>query len=171
MHLYNTAVKEFKIRYATEKDCKLILKFINDLIDYEEMSDFSFATEESIYNSIFIRKKSTVIIGEWLGEPIATAIFFNNFSTFRGTEGVYIEDVFVNKLYRGKGLGKIIMSFIANYALSTGCSYMEWICLDWNKPSIDFYEKIGAKAMHEWVRFELSDAPLNKLVEFNNNPI
>lgn len=154
--LTDTAIKEFKIRYATKDDCGLILKMINELIEYENMTDESFATEESIYESIFLRKKAKVIIGEWLGEPVASAVFFNQFSTFKGTEGVYLEDIYVREKYRGKGLGKIMMAFVANYAMESKCPYMEWMCLDWNKDSIKFYEKMGAKTMNEWVKFELS---------------
>ncbi|MGL5126346.1 MAG: GNAT family N-acetyltransferase [Fusobacteriaceae bacterium] len=168
MVLFNTAIEEFKIRYATKDDCKLILQFINELIEYEKMTDYSFATEESIYQSVFVRKKSKIIIGEWLGEAVASAVFFNNFSTFKGTEGVYLEDIYIKENYRGKGLGKLMMSFVANYAQATNCNYMEWICLDWNKSSIEFYEKIGAKIMPEWVRFELSDQKLKEMAEYSN---
>jgi GNAT superfamily N-acetyltransferase len=154
--LFSTSIDEFKIRYATEKDCALILQMINELIEYENMTDESFATEESIYESIFIRKKAKVIIGEWLGEAVASAIFFNQFSTFKGTEGVYLEDIYIREKYRGKGFGKIMMAFVANYAKENKCPYMEWMCLDWNTPSIKFYEKIGARSMKEWIKFELS---------------
>lgn len=163
--LFNTSIKEFKIRYATEKDCGLILQMINELIEYEKMTEESFATEESIYESIFIRKKAKIIIGEWLNEPVASAVFFNQFSTFKGTEGVYLEDIYIREKYRGKGLGKIMMAFVANYAMENKCPYMEWMCLDWNVPSIKFYEKIGAKSMKEWIKFELSGSKLEEMAK------
>ena len=132
--LIDTDLTNFKLRFATTKDVKLILGFIKELADYENMSDDVVATEEILRESLFDRKMAEVIIGEYKNEPIGFALFFHNFSTFLGKPGIFLEDLYVQPEMRGKGIGKTILSFLAKIAIDRKCGRLEWCCLDWNKP-------------------------------------
>ena len=148
-------IKDFKIRIAEPTDVGLILKFINELADYEHMLDDVVATEELLTEFIFRQKKAEVIIGEYQQEPVCFALFFHNFSTFLGRPGIYLEDLFVKPEMRGKGFGKALLAHLSTLALERGCGRIEWSCLDWNEPSIQFYKQLGAKPMGEWTVYRL----------------
>jgi len=159
----NTNLTDFKLRFATTHDVSLILGFIKELADYENMSDDVVATEEVLRESLFERNIAEVIIGEYKNEPIGFALFFHNFSTFLGKPGIFLEDLYVQPEMRGKGIGKIILSFLAKLAIDRKCGRLEWCCLDWNEPSIKFYKQLGASSMDDWTVYRLDDEALDQL--------
>lgn len=156
----------FYIRFAEEKDVSLILSFIKELAEYEDLLDKVVATETILYDSLFKRKAAEVIIGEYNNEPVGFALFFHNFSTFLGQAGIYLEDLYIKPHMRGKGLGKILLSYLAKLAEERDCGRLEWWCLDWNEPSIKFYKSLGAEAMDEWTVYRVSKDNLNQLAHY-----
>ncbi|MBE5765552.1 MAG: GNAT family N-acetyltransferase [Clostridiales bacterium] len=152
-------------RPATEKDISLILHFIKGLADYENMSDDVVATEELLREWLFEKKTAEVLIASLDEKEVGFALFFHNFSTFLGRAGIYIEDVFVDPEYRGKGCGKALFREIARIAMQRGCGRMEWSCLDWNQPSIDFYLSMNARPMSEWTVYRLTQDEIRALAE------
>ncbi|HBP66397.1 MAG TPA: GNAT family N-acetyltransferase [Desulfosporosinus sp.] len=158
-----TNLPDFKLRFATTNDVSLILGFIKELADYENMSADVVATEEILRESLFERNIAEVIIGEYKNEPIGFALFFHNFSTFLGKPGIFLEDLYVQPEMRGKGIGKIILSFLAKLAIDRKCGRLEWCCLDWNEPSIKFYKQLGASSMDDWTVYRLDDEALDQL--------
>lgn len=163
--LIHTTIKDFKLRFSEEKDVELILRFIRELADYEELLHEVVATKETLYDSLFKRKVAEVIIGEYEGKPVGFALFFHNFSTFLGRPGIYLEDLYVKPEMRGKGLGKVFLSYLAKLSIERGCGRLEWWCLDWNKSSIKFYKKMGAIPMDDWTVFRVCDEALTNLAE------
>ena len=145
-----------EIRFANEKDVALILDFIKGLAEYEKMSDLVVADETLLREWIFEKNKAEVIFAMEDGKEVGFALFFHNFSTFLGRAGIYLEDLYVKPEYRGHGHGKALIKKIAAIACERGCGRLEWSCLDWNTPSIDFYLSLGAEQMNEWTvyRFE-----------------
>lgn len=152
-------------RYAKETDAALILDFIKGLAEYEKMLDEVIATEDLLKEWIFEKKKAEVIFALEDGKEVGFALFFHNFSTFLGRAGIYLEDLFVKPEYRGKGYGKGLLKKLAQIAKERGCGRLEWWCLDWNKPSIDFYLSLGAEPMDEWTTYRIAGENLNKLAE------
>jgi len=144
--MINTTINNFKIRFAVEEDTKLIFSFIKELAAYEKMTDEVIADEKTLYQSLFKKKAAEVIIGEFQGKPVGFALFFHNFSTFIGKHGIYLEDLYVKPNYRGQGFGKALLSYIASLAKQRDCGRVEWSCLNWNKPSIEFYQLSFIKA-------------------------
>lgn len=161
--LINTNIDGFKPRFATEEDILLILEFIKELAEYEKLLHEVVATEEVLMDSLFKRKVAEVVVGEYEDKPVAFALFFHNFSTFLGRPGIYLEDLYVKPEMRGKGIGKVMLSFLANLALERKCGRLEWWCLDWNKYSIEFYKQMGAVPMDEWTTFRVHDEALKDL--------
>lgn len=154
---------KFNYRYAEVKDTALILKFITELAIYEKMLDEVVVTEELIKEWIFEKKKAEVIFALENNKEVGFALFFNNFSTFLGRPGIYLEDLFVKPPYRGKGYGKGLLKKLAEIAVERGYGRIEWSCLNWNKPSIDFYLSLNAKPMDEWTVYRLTGDALNNL--------
>ncbi len=148
-------------RYAQEQDSNLILQFIKELAEYEKMLDQVVATPELLQEWIFKNKKAEVIFAMENGKEVGFALFFHNFSTFLGRAGIYLEDLFVKPDYRKKGYGKALLKKLAQIAIERGCGRLEWACLDWNKPSIDFYLSLGAKPMDEWTVYRLTGETLS----------
>lgn len=155
----------FEIRYATENDAALILSFIRGIAEYEKMLDEVVATEELLQEWIFEKKKAEVIFAVEDGVEVGFALFFHNFSTFVGRAGLYLEDIFVKMEHRGKGYGKALLKELARIAVERGCGRMEWVCLDWNQPSIDFYRSLGAVPMDEWTIYRVAGDTLKALAE------
>ncbi len=153
------------IRFAQRKDTPKILQFIKDLALYEKEPDAVEATVEVLEQSIFDKGQAKVIFVEENGEEVGIALYFFNFTTWRGKAGLYLEDLFVQPRHRGKGYGKLLLSFLANEAVKQGCPRFEWIVLDWNKPSIDFYQAKGAKPLSDWTVFRLENEKLQALAE------
>ena len=148
-------------RAAVPGDEALILKFIYELAVYEKMEDQVVATPELLKEWIFEKQKCEVVFAEVEGEAVGFTLFFHNFSTFLGRAGVYLEDLFVLPEHRGKGYGKALLSNLARIAVERGCGRLEWSCLDWNKPSIDFYTKrMQAIPMDEWTVYRLTGETL-----------
>lgn len=154
-----------EIRFATESDAPLILDFIKALAKYEKMSDEVVATEALLREWIFEKKKAEVIFALENGKEVGFALFFHNFSTFVGRAGLYLEDLFVKPEYRGHGHGKALIRQLAKIAVERGCGRMEWCCLDWNKPSIDFYLSLGAKPMDIWTTYRLAGENLTEFAK------
>lgn len=163
--IIDTALDGFRLRFATERDIPLILYFIRELAAYEVMLDEVTATEELLYESLFQRKMAEVIIGEYQDKPVSFALFFHNFSTFLGKPGIYLEDLYVIPEMRGKGIGKIILAFLAKLTLERNCGRLEWWCLDWNEPSVNFYKAMGAVPMDEWTVYRLTGQALEDLAK------
>lgn len=145
-----------QFRYATEQDSALILDFIKQLAEYEKMSELVVATEELLKEWIFEKKRAEVIFAMENGKEIGFALFFHNFSTFLGRAGIYLEDLFVIPEYRGRGHGKALIRELARITVERGCGRLEWCCLDWNKPSIDFYLSLNAEPMDDWTIYRLA---------------
>ena len=147
----STHLKEFVIRDTTVEDSELILNFIKELAEYEQLSHEVVATIETLRETLFGEKAyAEVVIGEFEGVPVGYALFFYNFSTFTGRPGIYLEDIYVNKEMRGKGFGKCLLAYIAKLAVERNCTRVDWSVLDWNEPSIQFYQSIGAIPMEAW---------------------
>lgn len=163
--MIQTSIEGFTLRFAEQRDVPLILTFIKELAAYEKMSKDVVATESILEESLFTRKMAEVILGEYRGEPVAFALFFHNFSTFLGKPGIYLEDLFVRPLMRGKGIGKIILAFLAKTAVERDCGRLEWACLDWNEPSIEFYKQMGAVQMDEWTVHRLANEQLVEMAK------
>lgn len=154
--------EQLHIRFAKEGEEGIILAFIEKLAAYEKMQDEVVATEETLHEWLFVKKSAETLFAEYEGKIIGFALFFHNFSTFVGRSGMYLEDLFVLPEYRGKGFGKKLLEEVARLGVERGCKRMEWACLDWNQPSIDFYLSLGAKPMQEWTIYRLAGERLKE---------
>ena len=152
-------------RNAERKDTLLILQFIKELADYEKMLNEVVADEATLETWIFDKQKAEVIFALHDGKEVGFALFFHNFSTFLGRAGIYLEDLYVKPECRGKGYGKALLKKLASIAVERGCGRLEWWCLDWNKPSIDFYLSLGAEAMSDWTVYRIAGNTLTQLAE------
>ncbi len=149
------------IRAAVPADAALIFVLVRELADYEKLSDEVDATPERIAAALFAREPRLYCdIAEWNGEPAGFAVWFLNFSTFRGRHGIYVEDLFVRPAFRKRGIGKALMARLAQRCVEQGLARFEWAVLDWNAASIAFYRSIGAKVMDEWRICRLSGEAL-----------
>lgn len=148
-------------RFADVSDCGLILEFIRELAEYEKMLPDVIATEALLNEWIFEKQKAEVIFALEDGREVGFALFFHNFSTFLGRAGIYLEDLFVKPEYRGLGYGKALLRQLAKIAVERGCGRLEWACLDWNKPSIDFYLSLGAAQMSDWTTYRMTGETLH----------
>ena len=156
---------EVKFRFAKRSDIPLILNFIRGLAEYEKMSDEVVADEKTLEEWIFDKQKAEVIFALEGEKAVGFALFFHNFSTFLGRAGIYLEDLFVLPEYRGKGYGKALLKKLAAIAVERGCGRLEWCCLDWNKPSIDFYLSLGASPLDDWTVYRVTGERLQKLAD------
>ncbi len=155
----------YSFRKAAREDVPLILKFIRALAVYEKMEDRVVGDEKLLESELFDRQKAEVIFALEGEKEVGFALFFHNFSTFLGRSGLYLEDLFVLPEYRGKGYGKAILKKLASIAVERGCGRLEWSCLDWNKPSIDFYLLLGAVPMSDRTVYRLTGNTLKVLAE------
>jgi GNAT superfamily N-acetyltransferase len=152
------------IRPATRADVPLFAQFIRDLAAYEKLSHEVRFDEAVLGDRLFgPRPYAEVIIGELGGTPQGFALFFHNFSTFEGRPGIYLEDLFVRPDARGSGLGKALLAHLAKLAVERDCARLEWGVLDWNTPSIGFYQSLGARLMDEWTGMRVDGDALTKL--------
>lgn len=162
--------KSMEFRFAKRSDTGLILEFIKDLAAYEKMSDQVIADEPTLEHWIFDKERAEVIFALEDGKEVGFALFFHNFSTFLGRAGLYLEDLYVKPAYRGKGYGKALLKKLAAIAVERGCGRLEWWCLDWNQPSIDFYLSLGAEQMSDWTVYRITGATLEDMAgECNKN--
>ncbi len=153
----------FHIRYAERADTALILAFIKGLAAYEKLSNEVVADEATLAEWLFDKQKAEVIFAVADGKEVGFALFFHNFSTFLGRAGIYLEDLYVLPEERGKGYGKALLRELAAIAVERHCGRLEWSCLDWNQPSIDFYLSLGAKPMSEWTVYRVTGEGLYSL--------
>ncbi len=154
------------IRFATEHDVSKILFFIKELADYEKMSDEVVATEDMLRKELFEKKNAEVIFALDDNEnEVGFALFFTTFSTFLGRAGIHLEDLYVLPEARGHGYGKALLKHLARLCVERGCGRLEWTCLNWNTPSLDFYRALGAETMDEWTSLRVSGETLPKLAE------
>jgi GNAT superfamily N-acetyltransferase len=163
--MIDTKLPELKLRFARKQDTGIILGFIKELAEYENMLPEVTATEEILRESLFERRSAEVIIAEYRRRPVGFALFFHNFSTFLGRPGIYLEDLYVQSKLRGKGIGQIILAYLAKLAVERKCGRLEWWCLDWNQSSIMFYKRMGAKAMTDWTVYRVCDRELQELAQ------
>ena len=152
-------------RFVKREDTNLILYFIKGLALYEKMLDEVVADEKTLEEWIFDKQKAEVIFVMENEKEVGFALFFHNFSTFLGRAGIYLEDLFVLPEFRGRGYGKALLKRLASIAVERGCGRLEWWCLDWNKPSIDFYLSLGAEPMSDWTTYRITGDTLRRMAE------
>lgn len=152
-----------EIRKAVRQDVPLILEFIKGIARYEKMENEVVATTELLEEQLFDKGRAEVIFVMEEGAEVGFALFFHNFSTFLGRGGLYLEDLFVYPEHRGKGYGKALFLELVRIANERGCGRMEWVCLNWNKPSIEFYRSMGAMSLDEWTTYRLTSDVMKKL--------
>ena len=157
--------ENISFRKAVPGDEELILTFIRELADYEGMLNQVVADGETLHTWIFQREKAEVLFVLEGEREVGFALYFHNFSTFLGRAGIYLEDLFVLPECRGRGYGKALLAYLAAQARREGCGRLEWWCLDWNRPSIDFYKSLGAEPMEDWTVYRLAGETLDKLAE------
>lgn len=156
---------QVNFRFAKRQDVPLILKFIRELAEYEKMLDEVVADEAMLEEWLFDKEKAEVIFACLDDKEIGFALFFHNFSTFLGRAGLYLEDLYILPEYRGNGYGKALLKKLAAIAVERQCGRLEWCCLDWNQPSIDFYLSLGAKPMSDWTTYRIAGKTLNDLAK------
>ena len=152
-------------RFAKREDTDLILYFIKVLALYAKMLDEVVADEKTLEEWIFDKQKAEVIFVMENEKEVGFALFFHNFSTFLGRAGIYLEDLFVLPEFRKRGYGKALLNKLASIAVDRGCGRLEWWCLDWNKPSIDFYLSLGAEPMSDWTTYRITGDTLRRMAE------
>lgn len=157
----NTFAPSF--RFARRGDAALILKFIRALAEYEHMSEQVAADEALLDEWIFGKGSAEVLFVLADGREVGFALFFRSFSTFLGRAGIHLEDLFVLEEYRGRGYGRALLQQLARLAVERGYGRVEWWCLDWNTPSIEFYRSLGAQPMSDWTTYRLSGDTLSAL--------
>ena len=155
-----------QIRSAGPKDCGTVLSLIRELAVYEKLAHEVVATEATLRASLFENPTGAhAVIAELDGRAVGFALYFFNFSTFIGKPGLYLEDLYVLESERGSGIGLKLLQYLARIALEKDCARMEWSVLDWNRPAIDFYEKLGAKPMSEWTIFRMVEEKFKALAQ------
>lgn len=159
-------MSEIVIREAIKEDSALILGFVKDLARFEKAEEEVIATVSDIQESIFgDQSTAKAIIGEMNGEPIGFAVYFYNYSTWLGRNGLYLEDLYISPQNRSLGAGKAMLKYLARKAVFHNCGRFEWSVLDWNEPAIQFYESIGARPKSEWVGYQLAGQALTSFAE------
>jgi GNAT superfamily N-acetyltransferase len=162
----NTKIPELSLRFAQESDVELILDLIRALAEFEKLSHEVAADADSLRRSLFEgRRVAEVLIAEYASTPAGFALFFHNFSTFLGKPGIYLEDLFIKPEFRGKGIGREMLTFLAKLAVERDCGRLELAVLDWNKRAIDFYKRLGAKPMDDWTVYRLAGKKLDELAK------
>lgn len=155
---------EVRVRAASEEDVPLILSFIKELAEYERLSHEVVATEEALREHLFGKHPvAEVVIGENGEDPAGFALFFHSFSTFLGRPGIYLEDLYVRPAFRGRGIGRALLVYLARLAKERGCGRLEWSVLDWNEPAIGFYRGIGASPVGGWMVYRVTGEALHRL--------
>lgn len=155
---------DIRIELTTPDDVPLLFGLIGALAEYERMTDQLVATEADLRESLFgARPAAEAAIARAGDEPVAYALWFYNYSTFQGRQGLYLEDVFVRPEWRSRGVGRALMTYVAGVAVARGCVRMEWVVLDWNESAIRFYQGLGAQPMDEWTVFRLTGNALTTL--------
>lgn len=156
---------DFNIRYASENDCDAVISLITGLAVYEHLEDQMINTPERMKQVIFKEKAASVLVCEAQGEIVGYSIFFFSYSTFIGKKGIWLEDLYVKPEFRGKGIGKAFFKKLCNIALKEDCMRLEWSVLDWNAPSIAFYDSLKSEAMSDWTTRRLTREGIENLVK------
>lgn len=162
---YITNIDNFTLVDATKEDCKDILDLIYAIARYEKMEDQVTATVESLEESIFEKKRAHIILAKESNKVIGYMLYFYNYSTFTGGANIYLEDLFLYEEYRHKGYGSVMLKTLAKIAIEENCQRIDWVCLDWNEPSLKFYNKIGADKLDCWKLHRLEKDAIKKLLE------
>ena len=157
-------MSELKFRPAIRQDVPLVLDFVRRLAAYEHLEDQVVATEEVMEHWLFDENKARILFAMEGEKEVGIALYFYNFSTFLGRAGIYLEDLFVLPEYRGRGYGKGLLRELARLAVAEGCGRLEWCCLDWNQPSIDFYRSLDAVPMEDWTIYRLTAEKIDELL-------
>ena len=158
------SLRGFAIRLAGPDDVPLIHAFIQGLARFERLEHECVATEEALENTLFgARAYAEVLIGEFEGAPVGFALFFHNYSTFLARPGIYLEDIYVDPAWRGRGFGSAFMTRVAEMAVERGCGRLEWSVLDWNEHAIRLYERLGAQPMNDWTTMRVTGEALGAL--------
>ena len=158
-------MESLSFRAARRADVPLILGMIRALAEYEQLLSEVVATESVLEEWLFDKKKAEVLFPMLEGKEIGFALYFHNFSTFLGRAGLYLEDLYIQPEYRGRGYGRKVLQKLAQIAVERGCGRLEWWCLDWNAPSIAFYKNLGAQPMDEWTVYRLTGDTLRGLAD------
>ncbi|MDR2298964.1 MAG: GNAT family N-acetyltransferase [Comamonas sp.] len=159
-------MSQLNIRPATEQDIALILHFVRELAIYEKAEDEAKATPEHVRRTLFCEHPAVFgLICEVEGKPIGFAVYFFNYSTWQGQHGLYLEDLYITPDARGHGAGKALLQRLAQITLEKDCGRFEWSCLDWNTPSIQFYDSLGALPQTEWIRYRMTGTALQSLAQ------
>jgi len=155
---------ETTIRPATENDTRLILTFIQGLAEYEKLAHEVVASEQDLRRTLFGEQPSAeVLIAESSRRPAGFALFFTSYSTFLARPGIYLEDLFVLPEFRGRGIGKTLLAFLAGLVVERKMGRLDWSVLNWNAPAIKFYEQIGARGLTDWTQYRLDGKALLQL--------
>lgn len=154
---------EFRIRTTDIDDAELVLSYIKKIALYEKLSDKVVADVDDVRKSIFEKRQAEVVIAEVDEKPIGFMLYFFSYSTFWGRANLYLEDLFIDEAYRHQGYGKLMFKALAKIAVKNDCKRIDWMCLDWNQKSIEFYQSLGAKPLNEWITFRLEDQEIEKL--------
>ena len=167
-----SGLPDIRILPATEHQIPLILQFIRKLAEYEKLLGEVVADEETLRRSLFGSRPPAEALLAYIGEAaVGFAIFFQNFSTFLGRPGIYLEDLFVDPAFRGRGIGFALLRHIAKLAKERGCGRLNWAVLDWNEPAINFYKSLGAVPLSDWTVFRLSGEPLDRLASSKSDSL
>ncbi len=146
------------VRPARPDDAELLANLVRELAVYEKLEEHAKATAADFRRHLFGPSPvAEAAIAEINGQPVGFALWFTTFSTFRGQAGIYLEDIFVEPAYRGRGIGKALLASVARVAVERGCGRLEWAVLDWNSPAIGFYRSLGARPMDEWTVYRIDD--------------
>lgn len=164
MDVITTKDPKFTLRFATPEDAGLVVELMKKLGDYQNMLDRVTITEEEV-KKLFLEKKGEAVLGNYEGETVALAYFYHSSSAFIGKTGMYIDALYVEEAMRFKGLGKIIMAFLSTVAVERGCHRLEWVCFDWNEPSVHFYHDLGAIRMDQMAVYRFSPEKLREMAD------
>lgn len=163
--IYMTDIENLVLKKVKVGEEAKVLDFIRQMAEYEKMSDEVIATEASLKKSLFEDKDCSAAFVEYEGKTVGFVLFFHTFSTFCGRTNMYLEDIFIQESMRGKGFGKEVFKFLMKEALDEGCRRLEWVCLNWNTPSIKFYEGMGAFPMSEWTTYRMTTKEMEEALE------
>ncbi len=162
--IIETAVEGFTLRFAESSDVPLILRFIQDLAEYERLAHECIATEDALNETLFAeRPYAEVLLGSYQGTATGFALFYTSYSTFLARPGIYLEDLFVKPEWRGRGFGRALLEHVARVAVERDCGRLEWAVLDWNVDAIRFYERLGAVPLDDWTTMRVTGESLQRL--------
>lgn len=169
MEIIKTKDPRFTLRFATPDDASLMVELMRKLGSYQKMRDKVTITEEDV-KKLLSEKKGETIFGDYDGKTVALAYFYHSSSAFTGKTGMYLDSLYIEENMRGTGLGKIMMAFLAKLAVERGCQRLEWVCFDWNEPSVQFYQRLGALRMDQLAVYRFSPETLKETADLFVQP-